>query len=171
MSSRPSVPGGRWKLSSRPARLAKSATWVFQPTAKRPPWLPWREFDFDSVLFPLSFPIWIQGHFGPAVHAQAKQHHRAVLALKAMAHQKWPESAEKRWDKTWYEPFDTLDKVALGLRFTLHLPVDAMIPPGHWELFEMAVGLAQSGALTPLNDEELQLVTTIAHDSNPVFTA
>lgn len=128
------------------------------------------QFDFDSILFPLSFPIWIKGQFGPSVHKRAKKDNRAVLALKAMAHQKRAESAERRWNKTWYEPFDELDQVALGLRFTLHLPVDAMIPPGHWELFKMAVDLAQAGGLTPLNSNEQKIVAAIADKSEPVFS-
>jgi len=87
-----------------------------------------------------------------------------------MAHQKWavPEG-DRKWNKTWYEPFDQIDKVALGLRFTSGLPAHAMIPPGHWELFKMAVELAQAGALTPLNDAERKLVATIAEGSDPIF--
>ena len=65
---------------------------------------------------------------------------------------------KRRWNKAWYEPFDDIDKVALGLRFTLHLPVTAMLTPGHWDLFKMALDLAQAGALTPLNDNERKLV-------------
>ena len=76
---------------------------------------------------------------------------------------------ERPWNKTWYEPFDEIDKVSLGLRFTCHLPAHAMIPPGHWELFKMAVELAQSGALAPLNDKEKQIVAAIADESVPVF--
>ena len=128
------------------------------------------EFDFDSILFPLSFPIWIKGKFGPSVHKKAKKDNRAILALKAMAHQKWAESAERRWNKAWYEPFDEIDQVALGLRFTLHLPVDAMIPPGHWELFKMAVILAQAGGITPLNSNEQGIVSAIADESEPIFS-
>ena len=128
------------------------------------------QFDFDSILFPLGFPIWIKGKFGPSVHKEAKKENRAILALKAMAHQKWAESANRRWNKTWYEPFDEIDQVALGLRFTLHLPVDAMIPPGHWELFKMAVNLAQAGGLTPLNSNEQEIIAAIADQSEPVFS-
>jgi predicted aldo/keto reductase-like oxidoreductase len=109
--------------------------------------------DFDSILFPLGFPTWIKEGFGPSVHKRAKEANRGILALKAMAHQKWPPSAgeaKRRWSKAWYEPFDEIDKASLGLRFTLDLPVTAMIPPGHWELLKMAVELAQSGALVPL---------------------
>ena len=45
-----------------------------------------------------------------------------------------------------------------------------MIPPGHWELFKMALDLAQAGALTPLNDSEREIVRAIAMDSEPIFT-
>jgi predicted aldo/keto reductase-like oxidoreductase len=127
-------------------------------------------FDFDSILFPLGFPTWIKAGFGPSVHKRAQEAGKGILALKAMAHQKWPKGDQRRWSKTWYEPFDEIDMAALGLRFTLHLPVAAMIPPGHWELFQMAVSLAQSGALTPLNDEERKVIGEIAQKSEPIFS-
>lgn len=129
-------------------------------------------YDFDSILFPLSFPIWIKEDFGPSVHRRAQEANQGILALKSMAHQRWPgvtKRDERRWKKTWYEPFDEIDKASLGLRFTFHLPVHAMIPPGHWELFKMAVELAQSGALTPLNDDEREMVRAIAMESEPIF--
>jgi hypothetical protein len=105
------------------------------------------------------------------VHARAAKARQGLLALKAMAYEKTPAGRTdgRRWNKTWYEPLDRLDQVALGLRFTRHLPVDAMIPPGHWELFKMAVELAQSGGLTPLNEKELQVVATLAAESDPIF--
>ena len=115
-------------------------------------------FDFDSILFPLSFPIWIKAKFGPTVYKRAKKSGMGILALKAMAHQQWPNGKKRRWNKTFYEPFDEIDVAALGLRFTLHLPVTAMFPPGHWELFQMALGLAQAGALVPLNDDERKII-------------
>jgi aryl-alcohol dehydrogenase-like predicted oxidoreductase len=130
-------------------------------------------YDFDSILFPLSFPIWVKEDFGPSVHRRAGEAKRGILAIKAMAHQKWPKSMkpeERPWKKAWYEPFDQIDKVSLGLRFTFHLPAHAMIPPGDWELFKMAVELAQSGALTPLNDREKEVVRAIAMESDPIFT-
>jgi predicted aldo/keto reductase-like oxidoreductase len=130
-------------------------------------------YDFDSVLFPFGFPLWIKEEFGPSVHRRAQEGDKGILALKAMAHQKWPQSIswdQRPWGKAWYQPFDTIDKIALGLRFTSHLPVHAMIPPGHWELFKMAIELAQSGALTPLNEAEKQVIQTIAGASEPIFT-
>jgi predicted aldo/keto reductase-like oxidoreductase len=126
-------------------------------------------FDFDSILFPLSFPTWIGANFGPSVYKRAKKTGMGILALKAMAHQQWPKGKRRPWKKTFYEPFDEIDKAALGLRFTLHLPVTAMIPPGHWELFQMALGLAQAKALTPLTRKERKIIGQIAKDSVPIF--
>ena len=81
----------------------------------------------------------------------------------------WPKGEKRRWNKTFYEPFDEIDQAALGLRFTLHLPVTAMFPPGHWELFKMALDLAQAGALVPLNDDERKIIAKIAKKSEPIF--
>ena len=126
-------------------------------------------FDFDSILFPLSFPIWIKAKFGPSVYKRAKKAGMGILALKAMAHQLWPRGKKRKWNKTFYEPFDEIDQAALGLRFTLHLPVTAMFPPGHWELFKMALDLAQAGALVPLNDNERKMIEKIAKKAEPIF--
>ena len=126
-------------------------------------------FDFDSILFPLSFPLWIGANFGPSVYTRAKKTRMAIIALKAMAHQQWPRGKKHRWEKTFYEPFDDIDRAALGLRFTFHLPVTAMFSPGHWELFQMALGLVQAGGLTPLNSNEKKIIKQIAKDSVPIF--
>ena len=44
-------------------------------------------FDFDSILFPLGFPLWIKNGFGPSVHKRARETGKGILAFKAMAHQ------------------------------------------------------------------------------------
>jgi hypothetical protein len=45
-----------------------------------------------------------------------------------------------------------------------------MLTPGHWELFKMALDLAEAGALTPLNDSERRLAEEIASQSDPIFS-
>lgn len=132
------------------------------------------KFAFDSILFPINFAMWHKGEFGPSVHARAKELGIGILALKAMAHEKYAagkKREEREWAKCWYEPLDTREQARMGLRFTLHRPVTAMVPPGHWELFSMAVDLAQSGALTPLSGEEEEAVRRLAMESYPIFTA
>jgi predicted aldo/keto reductase-like oxidoreductase len=126
-------------------------------------------FDFDSIMFPLGFPTWIKNSFGPSVHKRAKDAGQGIIALKAMAHQGWKQGV-RRWKKAWYEPFDQIDQVALALRFSLHLPVTAILPPGHWELLKMAILLAQTGGLTPLNDDERKIIGEIARKSQPIFS-
>jgi aryl-alcohol dehydrogenase-like predicted oxidoreductase len=129
-------------------------------------------YPFDSVLFPFGFATWLKGSFGPSVHARAAREGRGILALKAMAHQKWQAGAEEkraRYKKAWYEPLDTLDRAALGLRFTANLPVDALVPPGERDLFRMALQLAQAGALTPLTAQERRVLAAMAEASDPLF--
>ncbi|MBM4087187.1 MAG: aldo/keto reductase, partial [Planctomycetes bacterium] len=63
-------------------------------------------FPFDSVLFPINFVCYAQGNFGPQVVQKAKEKGVARLALKAFAHTPWPEGAEKKYRKCWYQPVD-----------------------------------------------------------------
>ncbi|HOE97008.1 MAG TPA: aldo/keto reductase [Candidatus Sumerlaeota bacterium] len=128
------------------------------------------QFDFDTILFPFNFAAWHKGQFGPNIHQRAGERNMGRLALKAMAHQSVG-NREKKWDKCWYIPIDETDTAALGLRFTLGLPVVAAIPPGHWQLFDMALRLAQSGALdVPLNDQEQAAVQELARAADPLFS-
>ena len=123
MSTEPSHRAGRWRSSSKPRNRARSATSVSPPTVSKPPMRRWDRYDFDSILFPLSFPVWIKEGFGPSVHKRALEGEKGILALKAMAHQKWTVKQEDRkWNKAWYEPFDQIDKVSLGVHERLAGP-------------------------------------------------
>lgn len=130
-------------------------------------------FDFDTILFPFNYATWGKGGFGPDTFKLVREREMGLLALKSMARQKWPEGLpqeKRKWSKTWYEPLDDPAQVALALRFTLHLPVTAMLPPGHWELFEMALRLAQAGELAePLTAAEQQTLTALAAPDAPIF--
>lgn len=128
------------------------------------------KFNFDSILFPFNFASWLGQDFGPAVYKRAQERGMALLALKAMAHHLFPEGKrpnDNRWAKAWYEPLDELEEIALGLRFTLGLPTHAAIPPGHWELFKMAIELASQGALEPLTEDEQPLIQEMVASANP----
>ncbi len=75
-------------------------------------------FRFDTILYPVNWACWYGGDFGPKVVAKAQEQGVAILALKALAEQKWPADAVKKWYKCWYQPLDTPEEVAHGL--TLH---------------------------------------------------
>ncbi len=124
-------------------------------------------YDFDSILFPVNFATWTAGDFGPQVLAKAKAKGMGILCLKALARGPWPEGAQKRYEKCWYEPLDQPAEAALALRFTLSHAVTAAIPPGDPGLFRMAVKLAKG--FTPVTPEEEAALKAKAAAGTPLF--
>jgi aryl-alcohol dehydrogenase-like predicted oxidoreductase len=126
-------------------------------------------FAFDSVLFPINYVCYAQGGFGPKVVEQARERGAARLALKALAHTSLENGAEKRWAKTWYRPIDELALARRALRFTLSEDVTSAIPPGHAELFRMALDLAS--AFEPLAADERAALLAETTNVKPLFRA
>lgn len=124
-------------------------------------------FPFDTILFPVNYATWHAGGFGPQVLAEAKEKGMGILCLKAMAKGPWPEGATKRYAKCWYEPLDTPEDAAMGLRFTLSHPVTAAIPPGDETLFAMALKLA--ARFEPLSAAEVDEIKKRGLAASPLF--
>ena len=124
-------------------------------------------YAFDTLLFPVNYATWHAGGFGPQVLARAKEKGIGILCLKAMAKGPWPAGAEKRYAKCWYEPLDTPETAALGLRFTLSHPVTAAIPPGDETLFALALRLA--AGFEPLSPAEVEAVKARGLGETPLF--
>lgn len=124
-------------------------------------------FSFDSVLFPLNFVCYEQGNFGPQIVARAKEKGTARLALKAMAYTPWPEGAEKKYEKCWYQPVEASELVRKALYFTLSEDITAAIPPGEEKLFRMAMDLAAEFA--PLTTKERAEILAATKDLTPLF--
>jgi len=126
-----------------------------------------RAFDFDTILFPVSFATWYAGNFGPQVLDAAQKKNMGILALKAMAKSRIAQGEAKPYAKCWYTPLDDPESVLKGLRFTLSHPVTAAIPPGDENLFRMAVELAPK--FTPLSPEETEAIKIEALKLDPIF--
>jgi predicted aldo/keto reductase-like oxidoreductase len=124
-------------------------------------------FAFDTILFPVNYATWYAGGFGPQVLAKAKEKGMGILCLKAMAKGPWPEGAPKRYAKCWYEPLDTPEDAAMGLRFTLSHPVTAAIPPGDEALFALALKLA--AGFQPLSAAEVDAIKRRGMTASPLF--
>jgi aryl-alcohol dehydrogenase-like predicted oxidoreductase len=124
-------------------------------------------FDFDTLLFPFNFATWCAGNFGPQVMERAREKQMGILALKAMAWRNWEEGEERVIDKTWYRPLTDKEEARAGLRFTLSHPVTAAIPPGHEDLFSMALELARD--FSPMNEEEITTIKKKAMNTEPIF--
>jgi predicted aldo/keto reductase-like oxidoreductase len=124
-------------------------------------------YAFDTILFPVNYATWHAGGFGPQVLAKAKEKGMGILCLKAMAKGPWPEGAQRRYAKCWYEPLDTPEDAAMGLRFTLSHPVTAAIPPGDETLFAMALKIA--AGFQPLAPDEVEKIKARGTAATPLF--
>ena len=125
-------------------------------------------YDFDTILFPFNFAAWYNGNFGPQVMEEAHKRGMGILALKAMAWRRWEEGEERNIDKTWYKPLTEKEQARAGLRFTLSHPVTAAIPPGHEDLFSMALGLATD--FKPMTKDEIGAIKEKAMKTDPIFS-
>ena len=126
-------------------------------------------YDFDSILFPINFATFYKGNFGPTVVEKAKAKGMTVLALKALARQRWPKDDpnQKKYPKCWYQPLIDPREAELGLRFTLSQPVTAAIPPGEETIFRMALDFATNfRSITESETAELQ---KLAATLDPIF--
>ncbi len=126
-----------------------------------------KRFAFDTILFPLNYVIWHQGHFGPRALAAAQAQGMGILALKALAKRKWDEGEDHGWSKRWYAPVDTPEEAKLALRFTLSLPVTAAVSPGHADLLWWMCEAAHEFA--PLTPAEEALVKERSAGLAPLF--
>jgi predicted aldo/keto reductase-like oxidoreductase len=115
----------------------------------------------------VNYATWNAGDFGPQVLAKAKEKGMGILCLKAMAKGPLPEGAKKRYEKCWYEPLDTPEDAAMGLRFTLSHPVTAAIPPGDERLWAMALKIATG--FKPLAPEEAEAIKKRGLAAEPLF--
>jgi predicted aldo/keto reductase-like oxidoreductase len=128
-------------------------------------------YDFDSILFPVNFATFYKGNFGEKVIATAKSRGLAILALKALARQQWPQNdpLRKEYPKCWYQPLTEHKDARLGLYFTLSQSVTAAIPPGEESLFRMTLDLAMD--FKPISTQDLGKVKQMAMSLNPIFSS
>ena len=128
-----------------------------------------KQFDFDTVLFPINFVCFLMGNFGPQVVALAKEKNMGILALKALARQPWPDETQRQdWPKCWYQPILDPGEAGLSIRFTLSQPVTAAVPPGDKRLFKKALELAHG--FEPLGSEDEARLRQLAANLSPLFS-
>ncbi|MBX3745958.1 MAG: aldo/keto reductase [Verrucomicrobiae bacterium] len=98
-----------------------------------------KAFEFDTVMFPVSFAEFYLRDFGKAVLESAADRGAAVLAIKPMCMGAWPEGVE-RTRNWWYRTTETPEEVSLALRFALSLKgVVSGFPPAFVELLDKAL--------------------------------
>ena len=129
-----------------------------------------REFDFDTILYPVNFCTHFHSKFEQEVLAEAKKRNMGILALKAMAKQKWQnEQSPQRqaYQKCWYEPIDDPELARLALSWTLSQGITAAVSPGEEKLFRMALELAP--ACKKITAGEITQLESIAKSLQPIL--
>ncbi|MHB0999653.1 MAG: aldo/keto reductase [Armatimonadota bacterium] len=125
-------------------------------------------YNFDTVLFPVNFIYWYKDGAGPQVIDAASAKGIGRVAMKGMALKRWDENADRKWGKCWYQPNDDPTFAELAFRFTLSQNVSTFLPPGHLELFEMAVGFADR--FKPLQPDEEEFLKHISSTPQSIFS-
>jgi aryl-alcohol dehydrogenase-like predicted oxidoreductase len=127
------------------------------------------EFDFDTIMYPVNFCTHFHSNFENEVLKVAKKKKMGILAIKAMALQKWQNDQAKRkeYSKCWYEPIDNPKLAKLALSWTLSQGVTAALPPGDEKLFRLALELAPN--CKKLKESELDELETTAKSLQPIL--
>ena len=103
-----------------------------------------REFDFDTIMYPVSFVCHFNSDFEVEVLAEAKKRKMGIIGIKALAKQRWQGEKDKRWPKCWYEPISERELARKALSWTLSQGVSTAVPPGEESLYRLAVEVAPS---------------------------
>ena len=126
-----------------------------------------RGFNFDTVMFPISFAEYYTRDFGKEVLALAKEKGAAVLSIKTIHSGAWPQGAE-RTRQWWYRPLEKQDDINLAYRWTLSLPgVVAGFPASFLDLQEKAI---EAGlAYRPATEADAKKLEEMAKGSGSIF--
>jgi aryl-alcohol dehydrogenase-like predicted oxidoreductase len=102
-----------------------------------------RAFDFDTVMFPISFAEYYLRDFGREVLDVAAERGAAVIAIKPLCMGAWPKDVE-RTRQWWYRTTETPEEISLALRFSLSLKgVVTGIPPSFVDLVDKSITAAK----------------------------
>jgi aryl-alcohol dehydrogenase-like predicted oxidoreductase len=129
-----------------------------------------REFDFDTMMYPINFCTHYHSQFEVDPVAEAKKRNMGIICIKSLAKEKWKDNSPNRneFPNCWYQPITEPDLAGIAMSWSLQQGSDIILPPGSDRLFMMALNLAGSlGSLTLAERDRLkQLSETI----QPIFT-
>jgi predicted aldo/keto reductase-like oxidoreductase len=126
-----------------------------------------KNYDFDSILFPINFACWNAGNFGPQVYAEAEKRGMGILALKAMALTPLGKGEEKFDKNVWYRPIQDEEIMKMALKYTLSKNITAAVPPGKNTLFLKALEFMNN--YQPISEEETTKLLALAKTTKPIF--
>ena len=126
-----------------------------------------KNFDFDSILFPINFACWNAGNFGPQVFEEAEKQGMGILALKAMALTPLKKGEEKIFKNVWYRPIQDEEVMNMALKYTLSKNITAAVPPGRNTLFLKALEFMNE--YKPITEIETSKLLALSKETKPIF--
>lgn len=126
-------------------------------------------FDFDSAMVPVNLGSMKKGGFGDQILRKCEEKGVAVLALKAMALQKWQSNDDRRphYPRCWYDPASDYDTANLSIRFTLDQGAVSALPPADNRLHRMMLMLGMD--YKPLDETDRKRADELAETLDPLF--
>ncbi len=127
-----------------------------------------REFDFDTIMYPINFVCHFADGFEVEVLAEANRRHMGIICIKSLARHRWQDGADRTaYPNCWYEPIDDPELARLALGWSLARGVTTLIPPGDPKLSRLAISLA--GVARAPGDAELDRLKQVALTTEPIF--
>lgn len=161
------APGGAMEVFVKARKEGKVKHLGFSAHSVDAALLAMKNFDFDSILFPINFACWNAGNFGPQVFAEAEKRGMGILALKAMALTRLEKGEQKLYKNVWYRPIEDEAIMKMALKYTLSMNITAAVPPGQNTLFLKALEFMNE--YQPITESETKQLLTLAKTTKPVF--
>jgi len=160
-------PGGAMETIEKAKKAGKLKYVGFSAHSVDAALLAMKNYDFDSILFPMNFACWHSGNFGPQVYEEAQKRGMGVLALKAMALTRLNEGEEKIFKNVWYRPIQDEEIMKMALKFTLSKNITAAVPPGKNTLFLKALEFMND--FGTISEKEEKTLAKLADTTKPIF--
>jgi len=160
-------PGGAMETIVRAKKEGKIKHVGFSAHSVDAALLAMKNYDFDSILFPLNFACWNAGNFGPQVYAEAEKQRMGILALKAMALTPLKSGEEKIFKNVWYRPIQDEEVMKMALKYTLSKNITAAVPPGKNTLFLKALEFMNE--YEPITENETNKLLALSKVTKPIF--
>ena len=127
-----------------------------------------KEFDFDTIMYPINFVSHHHSGFEVEVVAEAKKRNMGILAIKTLVKDKSAsEASRKAFPGCGYEPVADPALANLAVSWALDQGATTVIPPHVEQIYRLALEVAPgSRALT--SDETARL-KSLSQDLQPVF--
>lgn len=126
-------------------------------------------FDFDSVLFPVSFVMLSQDEYREKtieLLQQCRQRDVGVMAIKAVAKGAYGDAEPTH--NTWYRPFTDPQRIQDAVNFSLSYDVTGLCTPGDADLLPVVLRACED--YTKLSEEQKEDLLAAGNAYEPLFT-